>query len=202
MKNIMGNKIFKVFGLFSLVLLFNACSGLKVTTDYDKNVDFTKYKTFEYYGWAEDSDEILNRFDKERIEKAFGAELSKRGLKYVESGGDLIITLYIVTKQETQTSATTTGMGGGYGGYGYGYGGHYGYGPSYGWGGYSHTTVNNYDYTVGTLIIDMYDATDKKLVWESIGEGTIKEDPKGRDERVVASVEKIMKPYPVSPAKK
>jgi hypothetical protein len=24
-----------------------------------------KYKTFEYYGWAEDSDKILNRFDKE-----------------------------------------------------------------------------------------------------------------------------------------
>lgn len=197
----MGNKILKAFGLLGLVLLFNACSGVKVTTDFDKSVDFTKYKTFEYYGWAENSDEILNRFDKERIETAFGAELSKRGLELVESGGDLIVTLYIVTEKKTQTSATTTGTGMGMGGYGYG--GYYGYGPSYGWGGgYSHTTVNSYDYEVGTLIIDMYDAADKKLVWESIGAGTINEDPKKRDETIPITVGKIMKPYPVAPPKK
>ncbi len=198
----MGNKIFKAFGIMGLVLFFSACSGIKVTTDFDKNVDFTKYKTFEYYGWEKDSDEILNRFDKERIENAFGKEFRKRGLKYVENGGDLIVTLYIVTKQKQQTSATTTGMGG-MGGMGYGYGGYYGYGPSYGWGGgYSHTTVNTYDYMVGTLIIDVYDATDKKLVWESIGEGTVEEDPKRRDESTVITVEKIMKPYPIKPTKK
>jgi hypothetical protein len=196
----MVNKIFKVFGLAGLVFLFNACSGIKVITDYDKTVDFSKYKTFEYYGWSQDSDKLLNRFDKERIEKAFGDEFTKRGLKYVESGGDLIVTLFIVTEQKEQTTATTTGMGGGYG-YGYGYGGYYGYGPGYGWGGMSHTTYNTYDYTVGTLVVDVYDATEKKLIWESSGEGTINENPKGKDERIPTAIEKIMKPYPVEPAK-
>jgi len=198
----MGNKIFKAFGIMGLVLLFSACGGVKVTTDFDSRVDFTKYKTFEYYGWSKDSDEILNSIDKDRIEKAFGAELASRGLKYVESGGDLIITLYIVTKQETQTSATTTGMGG-YGGMGYGYGGYAGYGPGYGWGGgTSHTSVNTYDYMVGTLIIDIYDQAEKKLIWESIGKRTINDDPAGRDKSVPVTVGKIMKSYPVKPIKK
>ena len=30
------------------------------TADYDKTVDFTKYKTFEFYGWANESDQVLN----------------------------------------------------------------------------------------------------------------------------------------------
>ncbi len=193
----MTNKILKVFGLAGLVFLLNACSGVKVTTDYDKTADFSKYKTYEYYGWSQDSDKLLNRFDKERIEKAFGGEFTKRGMKYVESGGDLIVTLFIVTQQKQQTSSTTTGMGGGYG-----YGGYYGYGPGWGWGGgMATTTYHTYDYTVGTLVIDVYDATEKKLVWESAGEGTINESTKGREERIARAAELIMKPYPVEPIK-
>ena len=59
------------------MLLISACSSVKVTSDYDKTIDFSTYKTFEYYGWTEESDKILNRFDKERIENAFGEEFDK-----------------------------------------------------------------------------------------------------------------------------
>lgn len=197
----MVNKIFKLFGLAGLIFLLNACSGVKVTSDYDKTVDFTKYKTYEYYGWSQDSDKLLNRFDKERIEKAFGDEFTKRGMKYVKSGGDLIVTLYIVTEQKQQTTATTTGVGGTYGGYGYG--GYAGYGPGWGWGGGMATTsYNTYNYTDGTLVIDVYDAAEKKLVWESAGVKTINESTNGREERIANSVKQIMKPYPVAPEKK
>jgi hypothetical protein len=63
--------------LLLTIVFMGACSSLTVKSDYDKEADFTKYKTFEYYGWAEDSDKILNRFDKERIENAFGEEFSQ-----------------------------------------------------------------------------------------------------------------------------
>jgi len=125
------NKLKALIILISIIIM-GGCTSLKVTSDYDKSIDFSKHKSFEYYGWAEESDQLLNRFDKERIEKAFGDEFRKRGMEYVESGGDLIVTLFIVTEQKSQTTATTTGVGGGYGGYGYG--GYYGYGPGYGWG--------------------------------------------------------------------
>jgi hypothetical protein len=41
-----------------IIVFMGACSSLTVKSDYDKEADFTKYKTFEYYGWAEDSDKI------------------------------------------------------------------------------------------------------------------------------------------------
>jgi len=187
------------FGIIALfvAIVFSACSGVKITTDMDKSEDFASHKTYEYYGWAEESDQILNQLDKERIEKAFGVELSSRGMTYVESGGDLIITLYIVTQQKQQTTATTTGMGMSYGGYG-GYGGYYGYGPGYGWGGgMSTTSYNTYDYTVGTLVIDIYDAAEKKLIFESIASGEINDKTKGRDDRIAKTASKMMYEYPV-----
>lgn len=183
------------------VFTMTSCSTTKYMVDKDSSVDFTKYKTFQYYGWAEESNKILTPFDQERIEKAFGAELNKRGLKYEKETGDLIITLYIVTEQKTQTTASTTGMGMGGG---YGYGGYYGYGPAYGWGPSmtsTHTTYSEYDYVVGTLIIDIYDAKDKKLIWESVAKGTVNEKTKGREQRIISLASKMMINYPVKPAK-
>jgi len=181
-----------MLAIFVTVIL-TACSSIKITTDMDKTEDFSVHKTYEYYGWADNSGDMLNQLDKERIEKAFGVEFSNRGMTYVESGGDLIVTLYIVTQQKQQTTATTTGMGGAYG-----YGGYYGYGPGYGWGGgMSTTTYNTYDYTVGTLVIDIYDAAEKKLIFESSASGEINEKTKGREERVAKTASKMMYEYPV-----
>lgn len=191
------------FGLVAILLA--GCSSIKVTSDFDTTVDFTKFKTFEYYGWAEESNKILNQLEQERIESAFGKELNARGLTGVKKGdgGDVLITLYVVTEEKTSTTAntTTTGMGG------YGYGGYYGYGPAYGWGGSSMhnstTTYSERDYTVGTLVIDVYDSKEKKLIWESVGQGTIKESktPEQKEKNTTIAVAKIMATYPVKPAK-
>ncbi len=186
------------------VMMFSACNTLKVVVDYDKSVDFSKFTTFEYYGWAEESDEILNPFNKKRIESAFGKEFSKRGMKLVEEGGDLIVTLYIVTKEKTSYSATSTSMGM----YGGGYGGYYGYGPRYGWGpghgmGTSYTSYNEYDYTVGTLIIDIYDAKKEQLIWESIGSRTLNQDQtsEAKEQSIKKTANNMMSKYPVKPLK-
>ena len=87
-------------------------------------------------------------------------------------------------------------MGGGYGGYG----GYYGYGPGYGWGGgHSTTTYSEYDYTVGTLLVSVYDAEKKQLIWESRGEGTVDDDRSNNEEKVGKTVAKIMYEYPIKP---
>ena len=122
----MKSTLFIVIAMISGLLL-NSCSGIKILSDKDEAVDFTKFKTYQYYGWAEESNKMLNELDQRRIEKAFSDEFAKRNLKYVEENGDIMVTLYIVTEQKSQTTANTTGMGG-MGGYGYG--GYYGYGPA------------------------------------------------------------------------
>lgn len=174
-------------------IILSSCSSISVVSDLDSSVDFNQYKTFEYYGWADNSDQILNRFDKERIETAFGNEFRNRDLTIVEKGqGELIVSLYIVTQQKTQTTAHTTSMGG--------YGGYYGYGPGYGWGGgHSTTTFSDYDYTEGTLIVSVYDAEGEQLIWESAGKGTISEKPEKREANIPKAVAQIMAKYPVAP---
>ena len=185
-------------GFISLFLL-NACSGIKVVADGDPTVNWSEYTTYQYYGWAEESDQLLTRFDKERIEAAFGNEFKRRGMKYVESGGDMIVSLFIVIEQQTSTTASTTSMGGGYGGY---YGGYYGYGPGYGWGGgHSTTTISEYDYEVGTLVCDVFDLEKEVLIWEGIGTKTISEDPAKRETTIPKAVQAIMAKFPVSPKK-
>lgn len=173
-----------------------SCSGVTVTADYDKTVNFTEYKTFEYYGWVENSDKILNAFDKQRIEEAFGAEFKSRGYELVEEGGDMVVALFIVTEQKTEKTANTYNSGGGYGGYG----GYYGYGPGWGYGGgYSTTTISEYDYVVGTLVCDIFDAKEEKLIWEGIGSKTVDDNPQTRDKSIPYAVKKIMAQYPVQP---
>ena len=191
------NVLKSIVAICGITIILSSCSGIKVTADYDKSVDFAKYKTFEYYGWAQESDKILNQLDKGRIEKAFSDEFHKRGLSYVESGGDLVVTLFIVVEEKTELTAHTTDMGGRYGGY---YGGYYGYGPGWGWGGgYSNTTVSEYNYKVGTLVCDVFDKAEEKLIWEGIGSKTISENPKNNDVSIPKSVAAIMKQYPVQP---
>ena len=185
------------------MIILASCSTFRVTTDSDKSVDFSKYKTFEYYGWADESDKVLNDIDKGVIEHAFGDEFEKRGLKNVESDGDLVVVLFIVVEQKTEQRAETTGLSGMYGGYGDYYGGYYDYGPGWGWGPtYSTTTVRTYEYEVGTLVIDIFDKTEKQLIWESIGKGTVDEDPETRDKKMPKYIAQIMKEYPIKPIEK
>lgn len=186
-----------ILGVIAVVSMLFSCSSIKVITDYDKTVDFSQYKSLEYYGWADNSDSILNRFDKERIENSFGVEFQKRGLSLAEKGqGDIVVSLHIVTQEKTQKTATTQTTGVGYGGYGR----YYGYGPGYGYGtGYSTTTVNEYDYVVGTLMISIYDAEKEELIWETIGIGTINEKPEKREREIPKSAAQMMMNYPVKP---
>jgi hypothetical protein len=85
----------------------------------------------------------------------------------------------------------------------YGYGGYYGYGPGWGWGGgMSTTTVNTYDYTVGTLVCSVFDTNEKKLIWEGSGSGEINENPQDRENSIPKAVSKIMAQYPIPANKK
>jgi hypothetical protein len=173
-----------------------SCSSIKVHSDYDKNADFSKYKTFEYYGWAEESDKVLNQFDKERIEKAFAEEFAKRDLQLVKADGDMVVSLFLVVDQKTSTTAYTNN----YGGAGYGYGARWGwYG---GYGGQSTTTYSEEDYQEGTLVVDVFDKGDKNLIWQGVGQKTIQENPEKRERTIPYVAESIMKSFPIKPVGK
>jgi len=180
---------------FLVLFFFLSCSSMKVTSDYDKTVNFSQLKTFIYYGWTEESDQIINRFDKERIESAFNDEFNKRGITETsDSSGDLVVSLFIVVEQKVSKTAYTSHYG--TGGLGY-YDFDYGYDA--GWGvGHSTTHFNERDYEVGTLVCDVFDAQTKKLIWQGVGSGTVDENPKTNEKNIPKAVAAIMAKYPVS----
>lgn len=191
-----------ILALPVLVLLFTACSGIKTSSDYDKAVDFSNYQSFEYYGWDKGSDQLIGAFDKERIEKAFAEEFDRRNLKQVEKlkGGDLIVTLFIVTQNKSQKTATTTHIGMGRP-YGYHY--YYGYGPSWGWGpSMGYTEIHTVDYKVGTLMCSVFDAKNKQLIWQGAATKTIEEDLRMRGKSIPYAVKALMRSFPIKPVKK
>ena len=181
------------------VLVISGCSSVTVHSDYDKAADFSQYKTYHFLGWAEESNKILNRFDQERIQNAFANEFSNRNLTFVESNGDMAVSLFIVVDKKTSVTAYTNSMNAGGWGYGAGWGWYGGYG---GVGmGTSTTTYSENDYLEGTLIVDVYDTKTKKMIWKSVGQKTRDDNPKNADRNVAYVAEKMMKPFPIEPVK-
>ena len=178
-----------------LVGLFVApiTSFAQTKSDYDKNIDFSQFKSISFAGWAKDSDEILNDFDKKRILEAFKAEFMARGIEVKMMDGDAQVTLFVVIENKTSTTAYSD------------YTGSYGYGPRWGWGmgagmGTSTTTYVEDDYKEGTLVVDMFDA-DKNLIWQGVLNTEIKENPEKREKSIPKNIRKLMKEYPVKPVK-
>lgn len=178
--------------LIITLFLLNACSSIQITSNYDTSSDFTKYKTFSFLGWADDSELILTKFDQKRFEKSFTDELKKRGLTQVAKNGDLAVSLYIVVDSKTSRTSYTTYYSSG----GYGYAG-------WGWGmGASNTSYHDYDYLVGTLICDIFDDTKKELIWQGVASGKINKEATNRDRIIPRIVTSIMTRYPIPPMKK
>ena len=176
------------------VLSFGAIQGQKVTGDYEKSTDFSAYKTYMFVGWQDDSDQVMNDFDKKRLRESIKSEMDARQFNFVESDADMAVSLYVVVDQKTSTTAYTNY----YGGAGYGVG-RRGYG---GWGhGSATTSYSENDYLQGTLVLDMYDATSKDLIWQGIATGTITEKPEKRDKKIPKAIAKLMKKFPVDKVK-
>lgn len=177
--------------LFVLIGITNGFA--QVTGDFDKNTDFSKFKTYTFKGWEKDSDKEIPEFDKKRILDAFAKELTSRGMSHIEGdGGDLAITLYVVVDKKTSTTAYSTYTGG------YGYYGRWGWGGGIGSVNTSYTTD---DYLEGTLVVDFYDQSTKELAWQGVLRSVVKEKPKQREKSIPKKIKKLMAKYPVKAAR-
>lgn len=185
----------------TITLFINSDAFAQASSDYDRSVDFTKYKTYSYGGWQKDSGKLLNDLDKERLHKAFTEEFSNRGMSYDQDNGELVLTLFLVVDKKTSTTAYTNYNGGmGYGGYGMGGVGYRGAG--WGWGAGSATTIyQENDYDVGTLVVDAYDAISKKLIWQGTLVKTLNSNANKNEKTIPKSISKLMKKYPIKPIK-
>lgn len=178
------------FKIVVIGMLLLATKGVaQITTDYDKTVDFTTYKSYTFKGWVNDSEDQINQLDKERILEAFKSEFDKRKLVMDNEDPDIAITLYILIKDKTSTTAYNNYYGG------------MGYRRSFGYG-YGSTTYSQHDYREGTIIVDFFDEKEKNLIWEGVLKTEVKEKAKKREKTIPENIRKLMYNYPIKPIKK
>ena len=180
-------------------MVLTSCKTMKVTSDLDPNVNFTNYKTYFVLPWHKENSISINEFDQKRILNSVHEQMQARGYKKVESGSDIAVSTFLLLDAKEQTKAYTNY----YNTNGYGYYGGFGYHTfGAGYGTVAVTTFRSEEYTVGTLIIDIFDSKTKKLIWQGIGEGSINQDVTKREKNTPKAIAKIMASYPIKLQKK
>lgn len=177
-----------VFVLFlAAFVVFESCSDLKITSDYDKTADFSNFQTFNIMRYQEGSVESssLSMMTVSFLEEAMIDELMGRGYN-LSDGPDIEVYYFVKTKDKTQYKTTSTSVGM-YGGspYYYGYHGGYGYYNSY---------TQAVDYTVGSLIIELVDGKTNRLVWQGVAQKSL-DQTAGSQKNISEIVNGIFRSY-------
>lgn len=171
----------KTIKFLPLLLLFflTSCDAVRINSDYDKKVDFSKYKTYAFYKTGIDKVEISD-LDKKRILTSIDEQMTAKGFTKSETP-DLLIN--INTKAEKNINVNQFN-----GGFGYGFG--FGFNPYFGMN--SGLSSN----TEGTLTIDLIDSAKKELIWQGEGIGNLTQNTNRKDENIKGFVTRILSQYP------
>lgn len=166
--------------LLLVAIILSSCGSVNVLTDYDDNVDFSKYKTYAFYKPEIDKAKISD-LDKKRILRAIEFELESRG--FVKSTNpDLLVGIFTKSRERVNVNQNNNFTWG------------WGWNPWI-WGGNNNINVNQY--TEGTLFIDFIDKEKKELIWQGIGTGALRlENREKKEERIKEFVKEIIAQFP------
>lgn len=165
-------KLSTIVAAVALVLASASVFAQKVATDSDSKAPFATYKT---YAWTAGT-ASPNPLNETRIHDGVDAKMVAAGFKLVPANPDVVVTTHAVGKEQKELVSTG-----------------YAYGPRWG-GGMGTTSVNTY--VVGTLVVDMYDAKTKQLVWRGSATDTMSDKPEKNADKVKKALDKMFKEYP------
>ena len=146
----------------------------EIETDYDRGAGFSQYKTFSFEK-VETNDPLWV----DRITAATGGKLTAKGLTQVASGGDIAIGM-ATNRQRLDTFYDT--FPGGWG---------------WRWGsGYGDAATTTETYTVGTLVVVLFDRKTKALLWRGSASNALSNSSTNNIKNFDKSVEKLFKGFP------
>jgi hypothetical protein len=186
----------KKISIIWMALLLMAAStavGQDVKYNFDKNTDFSKFKTYKWVS-LKDTAPVDALLDKQ-IKQTVDAQLGTKGLSKVDGDdADLYIDYQTAITTEKQFTTFNNNMGAWGPGPGWGRGGWYG--PA-GMGG-GITTGNTSTIYIGQLALDMNDTANHDLVWRGVVSKTIDKTakPDKQQKNLTNSVAKLLKNYP------
>jgi hypothetical protein len=157
-----------------LLLLGSATFG-RVKTDYDRAANFAQYKT---YSWerVQTKDPLMV----DRIKRAINASLAAKGFTEVSSGGDVAIVAIEMTHDQQTLNTFYDGFGGGWR-----------------WGGgFANATTTVDTYKVGTLVVDLFNANTKNLIWRGSASDTLSDNSSKNIKNLDKGVLKMFEHFP------
>lgn len=174
-------KIRTCSALIGLAVLLVGVAAATIITDYDRKANFSNYKT---YSW--ESVETANAMWDQRVKDTIDSQLAAKGLKEVESGGDLVVHAVGITRLGQDVHVNASGWGGGFGPWG-GWGG----GPAFG-----DANATKSTYAIGTLIIEISDPNSQRMVWWGLSDQTLPTNSDKAVKNLDKDVAKMFKKFP------
>jgi len=117
------------------------------------------------------------------------AALAAKGWNQVDSGGDVSIIALEMTQNQQTLNTFYDGFGGGWGW------------RRFGGGGFGEATTTTETYTVGTLVVDLYDAKSKQLLWRGSSSDTLSNNSNKNIKNLDKGVQKMFKKFPPGSSK-
>tara|TARA_X000000368_G_scaffold108662_1_gene84503 strand:- start:1098 stop:1631 length:534 start_codon:yes stop_codon:yes gene_type:complete len=173
----------KIVLLIAFATILSSCNSIRVSSDYNEEINFTEFKTYAFSKSGIDKVEI-NDIDKKRILRAIDVELYNKGYRKSSIEPDFLINFFTKTNKKIDYYPSNN---------------YYGYAVPYGGMGHyaSSWYLNSFSYNEGVLFIDIIDRNKNELVWQGIGKGYIYNDkPDNKNEKIKAMVNKILLQFP------
>ncbi|MCU0736591.1 MAG: DUF4136 domain-containing protein [Methylotetracoccus sp.] len=165
--------------LGAAALLLSACSAVDVRTDHDASVDFSRYSTYYWKRFPRTSNSLMDG----RIVTAVDGQLFARGWRKVPEQQAQTALAASVTERDGQWVDTM----------------HNNWGPGWqGWGmgGPMMMSARVVNYTVGTLVIDLYDVNSRNAVWRGTASDIISRRPETVRKSMEEGVRKMFARFP------
>jgi len=152
-----------------------------VKVDYDPAANFGAIKTFTVKigtSWG-------NPFGEKRVtDDVTGALVAKGWTLAPEDQADAQVVVHGASQTKHSLNTYYSGMGG------------------YRWGGMGTATTTDAQYTVGTLLVDIFDAKGKNLIWRGVAQDEASNNTEKNIKKVTKAIEKLFKDFPPGSAKK
>jgi hypothetical protein len=157
-----------------------ACGySIKTATDYDRTVQFSDYHSFFILKGNPSGNPLMDQRATADVESAL---MAKGWMELPEGEGQAAVVVHAATKNKHTYDTFYDGWGRGWR-----------------WGGFGDTTTFVENYKVGTLVVDIFDASSKRAIWHGFASDALSDSAKSNAQATEEAVDKLFRNFPGAP---
>ncbi len=160
----------------TLCLLSTIALAENVYVDYNHAINFSKFKTYAW-GQGANPNAIQDSILLQSAQNDVNSQLALKGLQMVQESQNPDVVVVMSSGMKQQTSYNAWGTGG------------------WRWGG-GMASITPETSDVGTLVVDVYDANGKQMIWRGISQDTLSTKGSKNEKQMNKAIEKMFKQYP------